>query len=203
MPPARKRSTAPTVEIARSGEMAALDDGAPFPSWVEVLIRNDNESPVMLRIEVDAGRPVLAAITVARRGPGTSVGSSVLRDAPVKSLIDVALAYLLERTYLVQIMREGSIDAFSRLVGAPFGYPDDPELMREVARRTSEAATTRRRYTITNRLLEEVAAIYKSDETGAPTVAVKNHFHTSHRNATRWVKEARERRLLPPYKEES
>jgi len=201
MPPA-------TPVITSQGDVAALDDGTPFPSWAEVVLTGDSarESPVILKIEIEAGQPVVTAITVLRTGPGQSIGSTVLRAAGVKNLTEAAVARLVEVTFWMEKVRGGSIDAFSAITGSPLGNPNDPAMWEELASRKSAAGNTRRRHLITQRLLEEVAAVYQAAGPtfkSAPTTAVAEHFNTSHRNATRWVKEARERRLLPPYKEES
>ena len=61
----------------------------------------------------------------------------------------------------------------------------------------SAVAASRRRRIVTDDLLQEVAEVYKADTTRRPTQAVADHFFTGHRNATRWVRLAHDRKFLP------
>lgn len=63
----------------------------------------------------------------------------------------------------------------------------------------AEAPQSRRRI-VTPALLKEVAEVYRAAHVAGnpPTVAVAEHFSTSHRNAARWVGEARKAGILGP-----
>jgi hypothetical protein len=183
--------------------MAALEDGTPFPSWAEVIITSDSkaESPVLLRIELEQGRPMLSAITVFRRGPGESIGSSTLRSAAVQKLTDTAVSVMVESAFLREVLDRGGIDVITSVLYAKAGLGVDTELAAsldaELARRKSQAGGARRRYVITPPFLEEVKRIYESDETGRPIATVATYFRVTYRNAARWVTAARESGLLP------
>jgi len=188
--------------------MTARKDGTSWPSWVNVLILSDSpaESPVVLRIELEHDEPVLTAITVLRR-PGKSLRSSAVRDAAVRRLTDQAVSALVEAGLVTDLLTRGEagIEAVASIIYARMGQGGDPEMAAtfdaELARRQSEATGNRRR-TITAQLLEDVRSIYLKAE-HAPTRAVAEQLHTSHRNATRWIAEARQRGLLTENKEDS
>lgn len=62
-------------------------------------------------------------------------------------------------------------------------------------------ATGRRRYALTQELLQNVAAIYNGCKTGAPSALVAANFDTGHRNAVRWIRAARDAGLIEPLRE--
>lgn len=66
--------------------------------------------------------------------------------------------------------------------------------------RLGQRLATAHRRRVTPELLERVAEIYRSDDSGRPTEAVATALTYSHRNATRLVALAREAGLLEPYK---
>src|SRR5271166_3571814 len=90
------------------GPLGALSDGTPFPTSADVTITSDSptESPVLLRIELESGQPVLAAITLFHL-PGTNRGSSALRDAPVRKLTDQAVSSLVEHGLIRDLLDRG------------------------------------------------------------------------------------------------
>ncbi len=57
-----------------------------------------------------------------------------------------------------------------------------------------------RRRTVTKKLLEDVARVYRSafEEGRPPTQAVADHFEITHASAARWVREARKAGILGP-----
>jgi hypothetical protein len=101
-----------------------------------------------------------------------------------------------------------AVPAVERAVGAIRQTGVNPALLfgsteaeRDSVERYSQAMRQegpRRRRTRDDRLLHEVADIYRDDRSGAPTRAVQTALGTSHRNAVRWVQMAREKGFLPP-----
>jgi hypothetical protein len=180
------------------GPLGKLEDGTPFPSWAEVVIAEDDEgeSPVLVRIELDNGRPALSSLTVRRRGPGESLGSSLLRATPVGRVTKQAVSALAE----VAFWRypPGGVDALTDMVYARVGLKDPTEASllaeAELERRRS-VVNGGRRFVLTAEHFEEVAEVYRS-VSRARTRAIAEHWSTSYRNATRWIAEARRRGLL-------
>lgn len=75
--------------------------------------------------------------------------------------------------------------------------PDDHELLGKFEGMISSlggvSRTRRRRNSVNDDLLKQVAEVYRAAiPAGAPTDAVRQHFHVSHSSATRYVRLARE-----------
>lgn len=73
----------------------------------------------------------------------------------------------------------------------------------------SNSTALRRKRSLTDEFLMEVAEVYNNDETGQPTIAVADHYHfpgrppseevRGKRTAVRWVRLARDRGFIPAY----
>jgi hypothetical protein len=74
------------------------------------------------------------------------------------------------------------------------------EVTHALSQLTSSPPRVRRRTSVTDDHLQEVAITYLNAP-HKPTLAVKEHFHTSHSTAARWVGLARKAGLIPPASE--
>jgi len=188
--------------IGRVGALTTLGDGTPFFEWAEAewsrikaAGKPGADSPnledrltgpqVWIRFEVSQGRPEIAAVRVERRLGEPEVSPTALSRIPWQRIADSLIGDLAGLAVTARKLNDGE---------------DVPKGATTAA---GEAAVAiRRRRTVTDELLQEVAAVYLADTTGKPTKAVAAHFPTSHRNATRYVAMARERNFLPEYGED-
>jgi hypothetical protein len=175
-----------------------LSDGSPFPARIDVWAKVDEESPVILRLELDGGEPVLAEIRVLRNGPGSQVTSSLLRATPLAKLTEQAIEHVAEGYFLSRVLAAGGLEAIPDLIGGVGGWPET-----ERTRQLAEAldayraqAKTRRRRKLTPEFLGEVAGVYLAAER-YPSVAVRDHLKTSKRNAIAYIQAARAAGYLP------
>jgi hypothetical protein len=190
--------------------VTTLDDGIQFVQWVEVSWSRITDSPdphdphdfekrldlltdrpdeerfvgpsVWLRMALHNDRLEVDEVRVVRRAGDPEIS---LPDIPLSQMVNETTRETAGVVELgVQLAKSGSIDIDS------------------VERAADSALATRRRRTVNDKLLQEVAEVYQADTTYAPTWAVANHFPTSHRTATRYVALARKRGFLPPYGED-
>lgn len=165
----------PSVE----GPARPLFPGGPmFPSVAEQIFSDiDNEEiAVTLKLRVIDGRPTLVGVMVGPIHPAIDdreIPPSYLRSLPIKDLYDRA-------TY-----RAGA--AFADARTGP-GH-EDPATEGAAAVRAARL----RRHAMTDDLLREVADVVLSDTSGKPREAVRDHFFTSWRTASRWIAATRER----------
>ena len=175
------------------GPPGKLKDGTRFPSWADIEFWIDgwwtepgpDAARGRMRLEIEGGRPVISAVCLARMPGGAPIDARTLRFVPLSRIADDARRYL----------------AITALVLAPESSSPGA-LVETMSAAGHDGVVAGRRRNLTAELLAEVAEVYLDPENDAPTQAVANHFHISHRNATRWVFLARQRGLLPPYRKE-
>jgi len=150
------------------GPMSRLPDGSPFPEWLEVGATVDGEVGISLRLVLENGTPVLDRIEMARpHGAGKPLTASRIHAVPVDGVVQKAITLAADHF-------RGSEDSAGTA-----------DLLRAHGRRS-----------ITDELLREVASVVAKDTRGKPNLAVQTEMHTSSRNATRWIKAAKERGFL-------
>lgn len=131
-------------------------------------------------VDVDGtieGRPVCEAIRVERNPSRPPLSGGELRRMPVNNWVDFACA-----------------QAALRHAGPGLLEPIMSEDQLRDA--VTDVQSTRRRRRITPALLRDVATVYL--EAGSDVGAVRDKFHVSQAQAFRYVRLARERKLLPP-----
>ena len=127
-------------------------------------------------------RPRIISVQVVARENGPEVRSSDLRALHLNDAIEEALMRASTR---LRTVREDATLAPSDLENLP---PNDT-----AAHRTIKGLRKRVRRSITPGHLAEVARVYRENRpTGAPTKAVREHFHVSAATASNWVKSARD-----------
>jgi hypothetical protein len=156
---------------------------------------------VEVRIVLHDDRPEVDEVKVTRQTGDPEISATWLRNIPLNEIVESGIEQISMLAFLLQKNRDeddpGPVPAEA--------YGDEPWVVEPpegLAEAQESALGKRRRRTVTDELLREVARVYLSDSTGAPTKAVADHFPTSHRNATRYVALARERGFLPPYGED-
>jgi hypothetical protein len=141
---------------------------------------------VTIEISVSDDRPVVDAITVRRnqREDSPEVSGRVLAAIPFTELTTRAIQKLYQHA--------AAEDKGHRVSS----FQEALEVSEEADAAADRATSIRRRRSITDELLQEVAAIYSTDTTGKPTEAVAKALFTSHRNASRYAGLARDAGFL-------
>lgn len=152
--------------------------GPMFPAAADVTfvdMRNE-EVGVTLKLRVIEGRPALVGVVVGPILPTIvhEISATDIHSLPIDELTDRA------------IFRAGGDFADSR-TGA--GH-EDPST------EGTASVRTRRRHAMSDELLREVAEVVRAETRGEPRQAVRRHFHTSERTASRWIAAARERGFI-------
>jgi hypothetical protein len=194
-----------TTSLVGVGPLTTLASGSPFleegvilwsrlkPNLTSAAIQNIDEAltgpTVQIEIVLHDGRPEIDEIKVSRRAGEPEITATALRDIPLKRIVESGVRQM--ELFARRMWADTSPDS-----PGPVGQESHPYWAP-----VTESVELRRRRTVTDELLREVARVYESDTTGAPTKAVSDRFPTSHRNATRYVALARERGFLPPYGE--
>lgn len=141
---------------------------------------------------VHGGRPEVDEVRVVRHAGEAEITATALSTIPLREIVD-GVKITIAEVMVLELDDSGT-------PGEDGHFDEDTNDAAWLAGKSVEAL--RRRRTVTDELLQEVARVYEGDTTGAPTKAVADHFPTSHRNATRYVALARERGFLAPYREE-
>ena len=131
---------------------------------------------VQVEIVLHDGRPEVDELKVSRRAGDPEIDAKFLREIPLSEIADRAVVQM--ELWARREWAETSADS-----PGPIG----PDTSHPYWAPATEAVAARRRRSVTDELLREVAAVYNADTTGKPTKAVKEHFPTSQRNAARYV----------------
>ncbi len=158
-----------------------------MPEWLEVELFGFDEPDTFSRIELREGIPRLVEFGF-RSGPGA-------REVMPKDLREVELNSVIDELYAALVIR---VDHKERLV-----MMGDPKIDNWLTHEVREFLTDRRsgKRRITGDFLKQVAQVYRDNIDHAPTAAVARTFGVKHRQATDYVKQARERKFLPPTKQ--
>jgi hypothetical protein len=189
-----------TTSLVGIGPLTTLASGAPFLEEAVILwsrLKPDLTSAAVFKIDealtgptveieivLQDGRPEVNEVKVSRRPGEPEITPTMLREIPLSRIAEhgVVQMELIARA----MWAESSIDS-----PGPIGQESHPYYAP-----VTESVAARRRRTVTDELLREVAAVYQTDTTGAPTKAVREHFPTSQRNAARYVALAKERGFI-------
>lgn len=182
-----------------------FDARLSHPDWPTKHAVSD-EMAVEISISVDPDNgPVLTGVrgergsTITYRDAAALLASTIDLNTLVWDVMAIAIAWWAVRQFGPAIV--GDLPPETPLSEV------DPDVLARLAQLQSgmidtvrEAAGPRRRRIVTPALLREVAEVYRGAHAAGnpPTVAVQEHFNTSHRNAARWVAEARKAGILGP-----
>lgn len=169
------------LTIFRTSERVELENGTAFLTETAVHRLLGPDGPhLSLFIGVSNGRPVLDRLEITRSMPertftGPEVTASMVHKLPLESIMQEA------------------IEGIARAAATERG--DDPMAA------AAGAAHARTRRALTDSLLHQVANVARANPMD-PTKQVSEQLYTSHRNATRWIKEAKARGFLASDNEE-
>jgi len=168
---------------AGTDQLVPLADGTTlFFNEVEAHVRLDSDGPLFtMTLAVENARPVLTRLIIERPReqdglprPGSEITATQLHAMPLESVLQTAI---------------------SQAAAWAAGWGPDAGTAADSALRL------RKRRAITDDLLRQVSEIVRSNP-DTPTQAVRDSLHTSYRNASRWVSEARRRGFLDDQPEE-
>lgn len=160
--------------------------GHHMPAWMEVELFGFDEPDAYARIELRDNVPRLVEFGF-RSGPGA-------REVMPKDLRGVDLYSVIDMLYTGFVIR---LDHDDRMVR--YDLDPDSDFSRQIRNFLDQRRSGKRR--VTGAFLEQVAAVYRENIEHAPTATVARTFGVKHRQATDYVKQARDRGLLPPTKQ--
>lgn len=177
-----ERGEGPAPE-AEPFEVVQLDDGSLVPRHFEATLDDDERGyRVAVSVEMDGRDPTCVGLHVEHLD-GSPLRGEDLRNLPLRSWLTSATAST------AFVPAESDSPVWITAAGT-----DAAEQVRE--------ALPRRRTRITPERLREVTDVYRANvDTGAPTLAVAEHFDVSRSTAGKWVRMARERGPLGPTRE--
>jgi hypothetical protein len=151
------------------------DHVLPREVLVELAVDSTHDSPLLhLEIAVEDGRPLCRSARIVGGEARREVRSSDFARIRVEQLIEDVLALFA----LTTSMTEGGA-----LRMTPVGQPIDALPAVHGARRARK---------LTPAFLREVAAVYLSNRSSAPTTAVAERYGVAHRTASYWAAKAEE-----------
>ena len=196
------------TDLVGVGPLTSLPSGNPFLEsavllWCEVdpkatvqeVVNNAAfiGPEVLVQIVLHDGRPEVDEVKVSRRPGDPEIANEMLREIPLNRIVERGL---------------DQMESWARRVWAETS-PDSPGPVGPESRHPHpyfapfEAVETRRRRSITDKHLREVAAVYNADTTGTPTKAVREQIPTSPRNAARWVALAKKKGFINQTEDQS
>jgi len=168
--------------FAEFGEIVDLVDGGRFPVRAVGFYVDENDGlEARVTVEALAGVIVVSSFQVSSRPGSVDISPSTLRKLDYE-------------TILIRVRMLASLAAETGLPNnwqAAFSAAT-PAQARSIER---VAEGDLRRRAVTDDLLRQVASVVVAN-LDRPTIAVRDHFPTSHRNATRWSAAARDRGFL-------
>lgn len=159
-----------------------------MPEWVELEVFGFDEPDAFLRIELREAVPRLVELRF-RAGPDS-------REVLPKDLREHDLSGFIDTFYGGLVIR---VDRGSDKTVVGYSLDPETDFSRQVQNFLQQRRSGKRR--ITGDFLSRVAQVYRANIDHAPTDAVAKTFGVKHRQATDYVKQARDRGLLPPTKQ--
>jgi hypothetical protein len=168
------------------GERVPLGDKTAPRIWLFEQREVSGEWPSLnMRVEVRDGIPLVREVRVTSTPDGMEVQSAHLRNIPLEDLVE----------YVAGVIRQ-EIDLWDDLPdGESVITVDDVKRARLEGKLLARVQRQKRRRTVTDAFLADVARVYLSAEQ-APVKAVEEHFGKSRRTASWYVQQAREAGLL-------
>jgi hypothetical protein len=165
-----------------------------FPAAVDILASEKDQPNVKLRFELDldSGRAVCVSLSFERAPGGDPIEPATVPSRTViRALLTDAFVWEAANARAIVDVNQGAYKGQDGKLYV-FREHDKHDTVRN-------ARALRQYRSVTDALLREVAGVYQADTTGSPTEAVAEHFPTSKRTATRWLRLARDRGFLPEY----
>lgn len=160
-----------------------IGSGVRLPSRAVVAMYDDPSLPlVRATVTVVDGVPVCDRLEITRRESGASLTGEELRRVPIAWLIEKACLHV--ALTAEEMPPDGTTVAW---------LPSHGDAHTRQVRGAVQKARGRRR--ITDSLLQDVARIYRANP-DRPTAAVRDAYQCSAAQASRYVREARDRKIL-------
>lgn len=173
------------VTVRASGQYVPVGDRL-VPEWVELDQEGDSGSPsVSTRVEVREGVPRVVRVSFESKPGQGEVRQRDLRNTEVSALLTLIAAYAVE---VLDYEGEGRVEVTTSV---------DPETGDVWPASLEAVARARAARTITPEFLAEVAEVYRANLKTGPTKAVRERFFVSERQASNYVRAARDLGLLP------
>ncbi|UXA14076.1 hypothetical protein KXD97_10005 [Mycobacterium sp. SMC-8] len=171
------------------GPRTHLGESLYMPEWLTVDVPGYDEPDLTVRIELRNQTPRIVAISLVAGENSREIRPIDFRDSDLESFIRLYEIFVYEVVY-DETMDQVSISAAT----------DDHGELASIIRKDIERRRSGKRV-INTAFLQQVATVYRDNIEHAPTEAVSRTFGVKHRQATDYVKQARERGLLPPTKQ--
>jgi hypothetical protein len=159
---------------------AEIGNGVLLPEQFTARFRGKDDHTVEMEIAVIEGVPVCNEVRVIRHSDRPSLTGREISRLPLSDWVRFACS-------MVGVGNQGAV----RTTTAEWGTESYRSDIEGVVRRS------RRRNTVTDDFLRDVARIYKENADAAPIEAIRDAYPAAHSTAARWVKQARDRGLLP------
>jgi hypothetical protein len=175
----------PGWAIRVSGDFVPVEDRL-VPSFVELVVSDDEQPTITARVEVRDGVPHVAAVRFESEPGQREVRQADLRATQVAALTNLAAGF----AYQVTDNPEGGGEV-------RFGVPDS-DFYEESLAAVMAGRKGKGKRSLTPAFLARVAEIYRANLADGPTRAVRATFMVSERTASDYVQRARRAGLLPP-----
>lgn len=180
------RGPEPGVTFAAQWDMLAhgwadIGHGVMLPERFTARFTVADDHTVEMDIATNDGAPVCDAIRVQRHPARPSLTGHELRRLPLADWVAFACS-------MVGVGNQGEV----RTTSAEWQSEAYRADLEGVVRRS------RRRNTVTDDFLRDVARVYRANADAAPIEAIREAWPSAHSTAARWVKLARDRGFLPP-----
>jgi hypothetical protein len=139
-----------------------------------------------MRVEVRDGIPLIREVQITSTPHGMEVQSAHLRQVPLEDLVEYVASVIVQEVTLWDDLPDGESTV----------SVEDVRRARLEGKAHARGQRRKRRRTVTDSMLQEVAAVYLAADR-APVRAVEEHFGKTRRTASWYVKQAREAGLLP------
>jgi hypothetical protein len=162
------------------GPLVQLSNGTSFPSQLTVGVEVGDGQLLTLTLQVEGGRPVLTRCLVERAPEAVPLSASALHDLPLGEIVDRVVE---------------SIGAFTYM-RAQQGAQEGEFAWSDFWRAGAGASSSLRGRPVGDEALAVVAEIVQAN-TFNPRKEISKRLHVSARTASRWIRLAQDRGLIP------
>ncbi len=171
-------------------EFDELSTGVLFPQNLLVMAQYADGPNLQLLLGVEDGQAIVSSLTISRNVPDNPpdcppISASMVHDLPLGKIIDEVIA----RTATGFLALYRAHQAAQARRPHQFLTPEEADTAR------AGALTSRRGRPVSNEALRAVAEIVRTNSYD-PRLQVQRELHVSQRTASRWIAEARSRRLI-------
>lgn len=174
-------------------DQAILEGKTLIPRWFAVhVVGDDGEPEVMLEADLVKGHMVCTRLEAATK-PGTGITGAWLRNLNPDRIIDETTRYIARQSTQIETSEDGHGGRINSWAGVW-----DRTLENSEKKALNNIAPRRGRRPLPESHFQAVAKVYALDQR---VETVQDTFHTSFSSAARWVRQAREKGLIPVHPE--